>query len=155
MTQLPSAFVERLKRKLEEASETVYRLEVDRRLREGRSFIRDPAREDIILRDWRYAYLYARDFIGGRWPAFEDAIAEASPSRDQSVIRCVYNYVRYCRGSRMPSAEKHIANDAQSAVDYSQQVLGQPWRGSTEDGDVANETISRHPTASNVYRIGF
>jgi hypothetical protein len=154
MTHLPQAIADRIRLKLGEASATVYGLEVERHRREGRAFERDPAREAIILRDWRYAYLYSRDFIGGRWPAFEDAISEASPSRDRSDIRCVYNYVRYCRGSRMPSAEKHIANDAEAAVDYAQHVLGQPWRDGMEDGETANETISRHPTAASAYRMG-
>nr|WP_250808378.1 hypothetical protein [Neorhizobium tomejilense] len=154
MNHIPSTFTERVKEKLGEAAATVYSLEVKRRIEEGGSFVRDPARESIILHDWRFAYLYSRNFIGGRWQAFEDAISEAPAVHDQAAIRCVYNYVRYVRGSRMQSAEKHIANDARSAVDYSQHVLRQPWRASMEDGDQANETISRHPTAASAYRMG-
>ena len=154
MQTIETDIISRVRGKLEEAAASVYGAQVKRRNSEGASFVRDSRAESVILQDWRYAYLYARNFVRGRWPDFEDAIALASPSKDQSTIRCVYNYVKYVRGSRMQAAEKHIANDAQSAVDYAKDILGGPWKTTMDDGDRANDTIAAHPTAASAYRAG-
>ena len=145
---------QRIKSHMEEAVATVYGREVSRRMVEGAGYVPDPKAEKVILNDWRFAYLYSREFIRGRWQAFEDAIAAADPVKDPAVIRCVYNYVKNVRKERMVTAEKHIANCATSSVDYSFNILGTPWRASMEHGEVTNETISRHPTAARTYRIG-
>ncbi len=154
MEQIQIDLTARVKERLREASMAVYGMQVKRRTEEGRTFVRDPDAEAVILQDWRFAYLYAREFIRDRWPAFEEAISVADPIRDQAEIRCVFNYVKYVRGSRMRAAEKHIANDAQSAVDYARDVLGHSWDASIEDSDAANATIAMHPTAASAYRAG-
>lgn len=154
MNTIQIDLMNRVRGRLQEAAAGVYSQQVARRMQEGRAFTRDPEAEKIILQDWRFAYLYSREFIRGRWHAFEDAIADAPASTDQAEIRCVYNYARYIRGARMPSAEKHIANDAESAVDYAQNVLGGNWDSSLEDSDLANTTIAAHPTAASAYRLG-
>lgn len=154
MTRIDPGLAQRIRAHLEEAAATVYGREVARRMQEGDAFVRDPKAEAVILQDWRFAYLYSREFIRGRWQAFENAIADAEPSKDPAVIRCVYNYVKNVRKERMPQAEKHIANCATSSVDYSFNILRAPWRASMEHGEAANEAISRHPTASRAYRVG-
>ncbi|MCV9964179.1 hypothetical protein OIU34_20045 [Pararhizobium sp. BT-229] len=154
MHRIDHGLADRIRAHMEEAAATVYGREVSRRMEEGSSFVRDPKAENVILQDWRFAYLYSREFIRGRWQAFEDAIAAADPVSDPSVIRCVYNYVKNVRKERMVTAEKHIANCATSSVDYSFNILGTPWRAAMEHGEAANETISRHPTAASAYRIG-
>ena len=154
MTRIDPNLAQRIRAHMEEAVATVYGREVTRRMQEGDSFVRDPKAESVILRDWRFAYLYSREFIRGRWMAFEDAIAEADPGKDPAVIRCIYNYVKNVRKERMVTAEKHIANCATASVDYSFNILRAPWRASMEHGDAANETIARHPTAASAYRVG-
>jgi hypothetical protein len=154
MHRIDHGLADRIRAHMEEAAATVYGREVSRRMVEGDAYVRDPKAENVILNDWRYAYLYSREFIRGRWQAFEDAIAAADPVKDPAVIRCIYNYVKNVRKDRMVTAEKHIANCATSSVDYSFNILGTPWRAYMEHGEAANETISRHPTAANAYRIG-
>jgi hypothetical protein len=145
---------QRIRSHLEEAAATVYGREVARRMEEGNSFVRNPKAESVILNDWRYAYLYSREFIRGRWQAFEDAIADADPARDPGVIRCVYNYVKNVRKTRMVTAEKHIANCATSSVDYAFNFLEGSWNSDMEDAEVANTVIAQHPTAASTYRLG-
>lgn len=154
MTRIDPGLAQRIKAHMEEAAAAVYGREVTRRMQEGDAFVRDPKAESVILRDWRFAYLYSREFIRGRWMAFEDAIAASDPVKDPAIIRCVYNYAKNVRKERMVTAEKHIANCATSSVDYAFNILREPWRASMEHGDEANETISRHPTAANAYRLG-
>jgi hypothetical protein len=154
MTRIDPNLAQRIRARMEEAAATAYGHEISRRLHEGGSFVRDPKAETVILQDWRFAYLYSREFIRGRWGEFEATIANAEPSNDPAVIRSVYNYVKNVRNHRMPQAEKHIANCATSSVDYSLNILGAPWRSSMEHGETANDTISRHPTAASVYRSG-
>ncbi|MDW9481783.1 hypothetical protein GOB57_24345 [Sinorhizobium meliloti] len=154
MNVIDPGLAQRIRARLEEAAATVYGSEVGRRTREGSAFVRDSKAEAVILQDWRYAYLYSREFIRGRWQAFENAIADAEPVKDPAVIRCVYNYVRYVRKERMAQAEKHIANCPTSSVDYSFHILGTPWSDTMEDGETANATISSHPTAAAACRLG-
>ncbi|MBY3432819.1 hypothetical protein HFN89_01345 [Rhizobium laguerreae] len=154
MHRIDPGLSQRIRTHLEEAAATAYGREVARRTEEGTSYIRDPKAEKVILNDWRYAYLYSREFIRGRWKEFEDAIADANPVRDPAVIRCVYNYARYVRKSRMVTAEKHIANCATSSVDYAFNFLDGSWSSNMDDADVANTAIAEHPTAASAYRLG-
>jgi hypothetical protein len=144
----------RIRDYMEEASATAYGREVRRKIEEGIRYVPDPKAEAVILHDWKFAYLYSREFIRGRWPEFEAAIVEADPVKDPAVIRCIYNYVKNVRKTRMPSAEKHIANCATTSVDYAFNVLERSWSEDIEDADTANATIARHPTAARAYRAG-
>jgi hypothetical protein len=121
-------------------------------LREGSRFLRDPAAEASILADWRYAWLYSRDIVRGRWPEFEAAMATTAPVSDPAEIRSIYNYVRYVVGGRLEAAEEHLAADAAASVDYARDVLRHVWRDGMANSDRANASISRHPTASAAYR---
>jgi hypothetical protein len=145
---------QRIRSHMEEAAANAYGREVARKMEEGASFVRNPKAESVILNDWRFAYLYSREFIRGRWHAFEDAIADAGPARDPAVIRCVYNYVKNVRKSRMVTAEKHIANCATASVDYAFNFLEGSWTQDVEHAEVANSVIAQHPTASATYRLG-
>lgn len=125
------------------------------RVSEGSRFLRDPAAEDVILSDWRHAWLYSRDVLRHRWPEFEVALATAPATQDHAEIRSIYNYVRYIVEGRLEAAERHLANDATAAVDYARDVLRHVWRAGMSHADKANETIDDHPTARAAYRSGW
>jgi hypothetical protein len=119
---------------------------------EGARFLRDPAAEQVILGDWRYAWLYSRDVLRHRWPEFEVAMATMPPTSDPSEIRSVYNYARYVVCGRLEAAECHLAKDATAAVDYARDVLRHVWRDGMAHAEQANALIDRHPTARSAYR---
>jgi hypothetical protein len=129
-----------------------YAVQRDIHVREGVAFLRDPSAENVILGDWRYAWLYSRDVVRGRWPEFEVAMATAETAVDHAEIRSVYNYVRYIVGGRLEAAERHLAADASAAVDYARDVLRHAWRNGMPNAERANASIDRHPTASAAYR---
>ena len=146
---------DRIRERLREASAVAFAAEVERRRREGDRYTRDPRAEAIILNDWRFAYLYSREFIRGRWPEFEEAIGEASPATDITAIRSVYNYARHVRGGRMPSAEKHVVNDAATAGDYARNVLGLPRDTDVLPFDQADEAPAAQPVPASLSRPAF
>lgn len=112
---------------------------------------RDNDNEKAILKHWGYAHNYAFDILHTRWPAFEKVMRETEPRVDSLRARSAYNYAKSIAGERMPEVEKHIVTDALAAVDYAKNVLGRAWNSDDEYGDIANETISRHPTALYTY----
>lgn len=117
----------RIQTKVRSTPAGAYRDSLARMQELGDDFVRDPAAESVILEDWRYAAQYAKNVIQGPWAEFEDVIAAAEPEEDPRTIRAVYNYVKDVKGDHLEAAEKHVANDAETAVDYSIEILGRPW----------------------------
>jgi hypothetical protein len=104
----------------------------------GDDFVRDPVAESVILDDWRYAAQYAKNVIQAPWTEFEEAIGAAEPEEYPRSIRAIYNYVKNVKGDHLEAAEKHVTNDAETAVDYSIEILGRLW----EEGHKAHRTAT-------------
>lgn len=115
-------------------------------------FRRDPAAEARILKDWPAAYLYARNVLQAPWKEFEAAMLLTAPTGRASDARAAYNYSNYVLKDRIEGAEKHIAPDASSALDYAKNILQRPWNENDTQFDVATESIMKHPTARVAYQ---
>ena len=79
----------------------------DRILGEARK-VRPPTEKELTDPEW--AYLYARDVIGGRWPEGEAAIAKDP--------EWAYRYARYVVRGRWPEGEEAIATDPYWTKEY-------------------------------------
>jgi len=76
--------------------------------------------QDVLLKDPKYAYLYAKVVMEDRWPAAEDII--------KTVPHWAYLYTRFLlRGDRWPEAEKTILTDPTAAGEYADYVLYDRW----------------------------
>jgi hypothetical protein len=127
MSETAEILMNRIQAKVLSTPMGAYKDALARKQELGDDFVRDPASESIILDDWRYASQYAKNVIQAPWTEFEEAIAAAEPEEDPRAIRAIYNYVKDVKGDHLEAAEKHVANDAETAVDYSIEILGRPW----------------------------
>ena len=80
----------------------------DRILGEARRKVRPPTEKELTTPHW--AYRYAKDVIGGRWPEAEEAIA-TDPFY-------AYRYARDVLKGRFPEAEASIATHPYEANQY-------------------------------------
>ena len=76
---------------------------------------RFPEGEAVIAKDADYAYYYARDMLKKSWPAGEAVIAKDA--------YYAYLYARKVLGKRFPKGEAAIASDAHYAYYYALYVL--------------------------------
>lgn len=112
---------------------------------------RNNAHEKAILKHWGFAYKYTHDVIQSRWHDFESTMLTTEPTPDPLRARAAFNYAAYIIQDRFPEIEKHVVTDATAAVDYANLVLRRAWNSDDEHGDIANQTISKHPTALKTY----
>ena len=76
--------------------------------------------EHLWAKDPYYAYRYAQDVIGKRWPPGEAAIAKDP--------KWAYGYAHFVMNKKpWPPGEKAIAGDAESAYRYARYVIKKPW----------------------------
>jgi hypothetical protein len=78
-----------------------------------------PEAEKVIASDPEYAYRYARDVIGGRWFEMEEKLVTDPES--------AYLYAMYVIRGRWPEAEKVIASDPVYAYLYARDVIRGRW----------------------------
>ena len=114
---------------------------------------RNNTNEKAILKHWGFAYKYTHDVIQSRWHDFESMMLATEPKPDPIRARAAFNYATYIIEDRFPEIEKHVVTDATAAVDYAKLVLGRAWNSDDEYGDIANRTISKHPTALKTYEM--
>ena len=88
----------------------------DRILGEARK-VRPPTEKELTDPEW--AYLYARDVIGGRWPEGEAAIA--------TDRKWAYMYAAHVICGRFPEGEEAIAKDTHRAYAYARDVIRGRW----------------------------
>jgi hypothetical protein len=132
-----------------------YSREIDRHAREGEGFERNPQAEDLILKSWDLATLYAKNVLKGRWSEFEDVMIAAGPSTELTQIQAVLKYAEGVAMGPVAGVEKHIANNAVIAADYSMRVMKEPWVSDVSSADdisiSAHNAILRSPQASMHY----
>ena len=80
---------------------------------------KDPMLVDAVASDAKYAYLYARYIIKGRFPKGEKAIA--------SDPEYAYWYAFYVIKDRFPEGEKVIASSPFYAYWYARDVINDRW----------------------------
>lgn len=114
---------------------------------------RNNSHEKAILKHWGFAFKYSHDVIQSRWHDFESMMLATEPKPDPLRARAAFNYAAYIIEDRFPEIEKHVVTDATAAVDYAKLVLGRAWNSDDEYGDIANRTISKHPTALKTYEM--
>ena len=76
-------------------------------------------REEVLAKDAKYAYEYARWVLNGPFPAGEAALAKDA--------WYAYEYARWVLKGPFPVGEAVIAEDAQCAYWYARDVLGGPF----------------------------
>ncbi|MGV1951047.1 hypothetical protein ACQZ44_09480 [Agrobacterium vitis] len=101
--------------------------------------------ESVILTDWRYARLYARDVLEGRFFAFELAVQKAEPTTNPDDQLAIFHYTS--NFGEWPEAEKHIINNADLAVRYAEQIMKRPW----PDDHPAHDTIASNEAELQKY----
>jgi hypothetical protein len=151
---IAAKLVERVKNSLLDAPQRAYETALNERWKahcEGIEYQRSEQLEADVLKDWRYAVLYAAHVLEGQFRAFEIAVQTAAPAKDVNDIAAVATYIKRLNIGIWPTAEKHLANDARFAFEYARDSLGRRW---PEDSD-ADRTILQHPEFAEKYKSRF
>jgi hypothetical protein len=91
---------------------------------------------EAIIKSPKYAYLYARYVINGRWPEAEKTISKDPEHASE--------YARYVINGRWPEAEETIIKDPKGAYLYARFVIKGRW-------PEAEETIIKDPKSAYSY----
>jgi hypothetical protein len=108
MSDLLSNFSNLVNSRMKEAAADVYRVQIARRNVEGDKFQRSEHAENIILHNLGSSYLYARDIVGGAWPAFESAAVDRADTLDELEVRMICNYATGIKGQRIQALEERL-----------------------------------------------
>ena len=93
------------------SAEEAYELALDEK--------RTPVTDCAVLKDPKWAYKYACDIIGGRWPEAEPVIMQD--------LKWAYYYARNAIQGRWPEAEPVISRSPEWASKYALDVIGGRW----------------------------
>lgn len=103
--------------------------------------------EATVLKDWRYAGLYARHVLEGRFSAFEFAVQEAAPTTSSDDQLAIFHYAQSTLKGPWKEAEKHLETNAFFASRYAADVRREAW----PEGSRGHETIMADPAIAANY----
>jgi hypothetical protein len=151
---IAAKLVERIRGALTDAPQRAYETALNDRWRahrEGKEYQRNEKLEADVLKDWRYAGLYAAHVLEGQFRAFEIAVLTAEPVKEINDIAAVATYIKRFNIGIWPAAEKHLENDARYAFEYARDSLHSRW---PEDSE-AEKTILKSPEFAETYKACF